>query len=177
MTADGRYLAELERAEAELLSSRDSHEVIAGRIGSSPGVVRSYCNHLVQRSRLGRCTHVQDGGGNSGQQPSSDPYPQQEDLGQYQGQQYPAQQLPFGYQQPYGQQPPRNPYDRPDPGRWQGQPSWQDQVYQGQPLDPPQQPYGQPSQPSFAADPQYGPPPGQPAARPVLARSCLPRLR
>ena len=78
MKADGAYLAEVLRAEAELLSSHDSHQVIADRLGISADVVRIYCDHLVQRSRLGRCAHVQQGDGKSEQQPSWDPFAQQD---------------------------------------------------------------------------------------------------
>ena len=49
----------------------------------------------------------------SEQQPPWDPHGQQ-DPRQYQAQQYPAPQQPYGYQQPYGQQP-RQPSFTPDP--------------------------------------------------------------
>jgi hypothetical protein len=48
------------------------------------------------------------------QQPPCDPYGQQQDPRQHQGQQYPAQQQPYGYQPPYGQQP-RQPSFRTGP--------------------------------------------------------------
>ena len=62
----------------------------------------------------------------SEQHPAWDPYGQQQDPRQYQGQQYPAQQQPYGYQQPYGQQP-RQPSFSPDPqyGAPPGQPPYQ----------------------------------------------------
>jgi hypothetical protein len=102
MAGNGGHLAELMRAEGELLSSHDTHEMIGGRLGISPDVVRIYCNHLVQRSRLGGCTHAQPGHGKSEQQPSWDSWFAQQH--QHHGQQYPAQQQRYGYQQPYGQQ-------------------------------------------------------------------------
>ena len=70
----------------------------------------------------------------SEQYPPWDPYGQQEDPRQYQGQQYPAQHQPYG-QQPYGQQP-RQPSYTPDPqyGAPPGQPPYQQQAqYPGTP--------------------------------------------
>jgi hypothetical protein len=145
MNADGKYLAEMLRAEAELLSSRDTHQVIADRLGISAELVRIYCNHLVQRSRLGRCTHVQQGDAEREQQPSWDPFAQQDQRHRH-GQQYPEQQQPDGDQQPYGQQP-HEPSFSPDPqyGTPPGQPPHQHQAqYPGAPRrqlypQPPQQ--------------------------------------
>ena len=141
MKAEGEYLAEVLRAEAELLSWHDTHQVIADRLGISPSIVQIYCNHLVQRSRLDRCTHVQHSGGNSEQQPSWDPFAQP-DQRHDQGPQYsPAQQQPYGDQQPYGQQP-RQPSFPPDPqyGAPPGPPPYQHQAqYPGTPQAPPQQ--------------------------------------
>lgn len=71
----------------------------------------------------------------SEQYPPWDPYELQQDPRQYQGQQYPAQQQPYGYQQPYGQQP-RQPSLTPDPqyGAPLGQPPYQHQAqYPGTP--------------------------------------------
>jgi hypothetical protein len=139
MNTDGGY-----PAEAELLSSHDSHQVIADRLGISANVVRFYCDRLVQSFRLSRCTH---GDGTSEQQPSWDPYGQQQDPRQYQGQQYPVQQQPYGYQPLYGQQPRQSSFT-PDPqyGTPPGQPSYQHQArYSGTPREqlysqaPPQQ--------------------------------------
>ena len=58
LSGDGGHLAEMMRAEAELLSSHDTHQVIADRLGISLNMVQIWCRHLVQRSRLGHCTHV-----------------------------------------------------------------------------------------------------------------------
>jgi hypothetical protein len=85
MNAEGTFLAELMRAEAELLSSQDSHQVIADRLGISENAVRGYCNHLTQRSRLPRCTHRHHEDGTSGQQLSWERLLR--DMRQYQGQQ------------------------------------------------------------------------------------------
>jgi hypothetical protein len=138
MNADGRYVSEVLRAEAELLSSNDTHEVIADRLGISPDVVRAYCNHLVQRFRLPRCTHVPHGDART--------------------QQFPAQLQPYGYQRPYGQQP-RQLSFAPDPQygtpsgqpTYQGQPSPRQQSYRGAPYG--QQPWppaeGRPRQESW----------------------------
>ncbi len=89
----GGHLAELMRAEAELLSSHATHEAIAGRLGISPGLVRSYCNHLVQRSRLERCTHVQQASQDSDQSPLWDWFgPEDPRPGQGQSEYPPTQQ-------------------------------------------------------------------------------------
>ena len=128
-SGDGGHLAEMMRAEAELLSSHDTHQVIADRLGISLNMVQIWCRHLVQRSRLGRCTHVLQGGGKSEQQLSWDPYGQQ-DPRQGQGQQYLAPQQPYANQQSYGRPafmpdlrygppPGRPPYqDQSPPGAW-----------------------------------------------------------
>ena len=65
----------------------------------------------------------------SEQQPPWDPYGQQQDPCQYEGQQYSAQQQPYGYQQPCGQQPRQSSFS-PDPqyGAPPGQPPYQHQA-------------------------------------------------
>jgi hypothetical protein len=110
------------RAEADLLSSHDTHQVIADRLGISPGLVRSYCNHLVQRSRLERCTHVQQADGNSEQPPPWDWFGRQDPC-QGQGHQPPVTSNPqyepppgkplYQEQPPYGQFPGQVPYGPP----------------------------------------------------------------
>ena len=160
LSGDGGHLAEMMRAEAELLSSHDTHQVIADRVGISLNSVQIWCKHLVQRSRLGHCTHVPRADGESEQPPPWDQYGQQ-DPRQGQGQpQYPPTQQSYRYpptQQSYSQQPRQpsftaNPQYVPPP---QGQPA-----YQGQPQYPPQQAYGQqaypPGQPPYSQQP-YSP--------------------
>ena len=77
-SGDGGHLTEMMRAEAELLSSHDTHQVIADRLGISLNIVQIWCKHLVQRSRLEHCTHIRRADGKSEQQPSWNPYGQQD---------------------------------------------------------------------------------------------------
>ena len=137
LSGEGGHLAEMMRAEAELLSSHDTHQAIADRLGISLNMVQIWCKHLVQRSRLERCAHVQRADGKSEQQPSWDPIAQP-DQRRDQGPQYSPEQ-----QQPGGDQQPRQPSFSPDPqhGTSPGQPPYQHQAqYSGTPHG---QPYPQ----------------------------------
>ncbi len=98
-SGNGGHLAELERSEAELLSSQDTHEEIADRLGISASVVRSYCNHLRQRSRLERCTHVQHADVRTEQPPPWDWFTRPQDPRQDQ-EQPPDPPAPQSYRQP-----------------------------------------------------------------------------
>ena len=149
LSGDGGHLADMMRAEAELLSSHDTHQVIAGRLGISLDMVQIWCKHLVQRSRLGRCTHVQHADGKS-EQRTSDWFGQQ-NQSHHQGPEYsPTQQQPT--RQPHGKQP--------------RQPSFTPYSQEPQPYLPPQyqqptyqQPlavyYGQQAYPLAAAQPVH----------------------
>ncbi len=169
LSGEGGHLAEMMRAEAELLSSHDTHQAIADRLGISPGLVLIYCNHLLQQSRLERCTHVQHAGGKSEQPPPSDWFGRQ-DPRQGQGQpQYQPTQQSYRYpptQQSYSQQsrpssfspnphyaPPSDP--PPYPGqRYQAQSSYL------------QRPYGEDSYRHGQPGPQSSYPGEQPAWAP-----------
>jgi DNA-binding CsgD family transcriptional regulator len=142
-SGDGGHLTELARAEAELLSSHDTHQVIADRLGISPNLVASYCNHLVHQSRLARCPHVQRADGESEQPPSWNWFGQQ-DPGQDQEQ---PQSLPDPPDLPDQQD------DQMDPGQYQ---DWS-------PYPPPQPPFS-------GQQPSYIPPPGRRPADPWPVR-------
>jgi hypothetical protein len=145
----GGHLAELMRAEAELLSSHDTHQVIAGRLGIPAGLVRSYCNNLVKSARLNGCTHAQYADGKSEQPPPSDWFGRQ-DPRQGQGQpQYPPPPQSWSQQ-------PRQPSFTADPqyAPSYGPPLHPAQPYQAQPPYP-QEPYGLTPYPQ--GQPPYGP--------------------
>lgn len=174
MDASGGHLAELTRAEAELLSSHDTHQVIADRLGISPDVVRIYCTYLVRRSVLGHCTHVRYGDAKSDQPAlghGTDDQPTQQlpRVRQEDALPYPDAGAGYGASRP----PPGGRHrrsaalldgsERP-PGRAPAPPSGTFAVQPApyRPQGPQGWPGQQPGQPSVTLDPQYAMPPRQP---------------